>query len=186
MPENRSSFELPYWLLITISWLLGFYFLISFHYSTGFPRRNPSSLYQWLPLIISIILFLLPFFTRIRIGNVIELEREISNVQESVDDFKEETRQSFALITSTITTISNVSSNVQVVNLPGNEEYIASQNGLQQFSTQSIENVARDVRQILVLEDETTILPLVKTRILIEQLLRKILNKRQKSNIEGP
>jgi hypothetical protein len=156
-----------------------------FHFNKGFPPKPPFTSSDWIILGISIILFLLPFSTRVRIGNAIEFERKINEVKESVTDFKEETRSSLSLIAATVTTISNVSSTVNV-SLPGLADLTAARKGIEEISTGKTHEDAQEVRQELLLDDESIIMPLARTRIRIEQLLRQLLQKHiTVSNADG-
>lgn len=178
------NFEIPDWVFCLISWCLAVYLFFIFHLNNGFPPKTPISSSDWAILGVSIILFLLPFSTRVQIGNAIEFERKINDVIESVTEFKNETRNTLSLIAATVTTISNISSTVNV-SLPGLADLLAAREGIEEISTGKTHDDAQEVRQGLILDDESIIMPLARTRIQIEQLLRKILQKSLKVSNAG-
>ena len=176
MPNIEKAF-------IGVSWFISLYFFIAFHTNAGFPPKNPISSSSWVLLGVSGHFFVLPFVSRLRIGNAIEFERKVREVENQVKEFKEETRNSLALLSNAVTTISNVSNSV-TVSLPGVAELTAAKEGVQ--AVEHREGISSDARRIkeelLLLDDESTILPLARVRIRIEQLLRQILQKRLKTS----
>ena len=182
MSENENNMEKAFGI---VSWAISVYFFVVFHISAGFPPRDPVSTSDWLLLGVAGLFFVLPFVSRLKIGNAIEVERKVKEVQETVQEFKEETRNSLALLSNAITTVSNISNTV-TVSLPGIAELTAAKKGVEEIGRR--ENIFPDARRIreelLLLDDESTILPLARVRIRIEQLLRQILQKRlQTSNL---
>ena len=177
MPEdNKKNFE---WLLPAISWILAVYFFIMFHVASGFPPIDLTKKSSGVLLILSLFLFLLPFSKRIKLGKFFEFERQINEIKNNVHDFKDETRQTISMITSSINTISNLSNNVYV-NIPGREELEDAKKKVKSVSTTSEDEVTK-IKEEFGLEDEDTIMALARTRIIIEQTLRKILGKRMVS-----
>ena len=178
--QGMSNIEKAF---VVVSWLISLYFFIVFHTSAGFPPKSPISSSSWVLLGMSGIFFVLPFVSRLRIGNAIEFERKVREVENQVKEFKEETRNSLALISNAVTTISNIS-NTFTVSLPGVAELTAAKEGVQ--AVEQHESISSDARRIkeelLFLDDESTILPLARVRIRIEQLLRQILQKRLKTS----
>ena len=168
---------------VGVSWFVSLYFLIVFHINAGFPPEDPVSTSSWALLVVSGIFFVLPFVSRLRIGNAIEFESKIREVESQIKEFKEETRNSLALLSNTVTTISNISNTV-TVSLPGVAELTAAKEGVQ--AVEQREGISLDARRVkeelLFLDDESTILPLARVRIRIEQLLRQILQKRLKTS----
>jgi hypothetical protein len=175
MSENKKgNFD---WVLPTVCWILSAYFFVIFHVSSGFPPTDLSKKSSLSLLLLSLFLFLLPFAKRIKLGKIFEFEREINEIKNNVNDFKNETRQNISLITSSINTISNLSNTVYV-NIPGREELEDAKEKVKEVPTTSTDNEIKEIKEQLALEDEDTILALARTRILIEQTLRKILGKR--------
>lgn len=164
-------------IFIIVSWALSIYFLVVFHLNSGFPPLISSDSGPWIFLAISLILFALPFVSSIRIGDYFEIRRDVERVNEKVEDFREEVRSSINVISSSITAISNVTVPVNI-NMPGFEELLIAQEKVREVAREVTAEEVSEVKKELLLDDEETILPLARTRIRVEQLLRKILRKR--------
>ncbi len=158
-----------------VCWGLAGYFLYAFHSVAGFPPTIEVKASTWLYLFIGLFLFLVPYATKIRLGNILYFEREIKNVKKEVQDFKGEVRQSLSVISTSVNTISN--SNIVNVTVGSPEERAAAEKELDAVSDEDTAIEAVVIKQKLVLDDEDTTMPLARTRIQIEQLLRKILGK---------
>ncbi len=170
--------ELPIWLLTLISWLFSAYFLISFHLNVNLSQPVPTMYYLFLVLGVS--LAFLPFMSKIKIGTLLELERQIKETKNEVKDFKEETRQMLSIISTNVNTIGNLSNTINI-NLPKMGQLSQAKEAFVQQSDPETLQESEKIRDELSLESEDTILALAKTRIKLELLLRKILGKRIKS-----
>jgi hypothetical protein len=181
MENKKSGNELPFWLMPAISWIFAVYFLVVFHLSTGIPPKNVQNTSDWVMLALGLIFVILPFLKKIKVGDIFELERQVREVEKGVNDFKQETRNTLLLLSSTVNTISNLSNTVNV-NLPGYAELEAAKRDVREISQGKNKEQAAEIKQELLLDGEDIIMPLARTRIRIEQLLRKILNKSQISS----
>jgi hypothetical protein len=177
MSTNNSA--MPTWGLPALSWLISFYFLLGFVMKMGFPPSSPMTATEGTYLFLWLFFIFLPFFKKIKIGKILELERDVQQAKEEVKQLRDQVQNNFAVMASSISTISNLSNHI-TVNLPGE---LAAQKakqelekGTQPESSQAIE----DIKNELILEDEDTIMSLARTRIRIEYLMRSILNKRTK------
>src|SRR5260221_688083 len=100
-----------YWrniLFTLICWTIGFRLLYLTNDKIDITNKDLNLLY----LIIfgaGIILLLLPFFTKIKIGEYIELERNLKDTKEELKDFKEEVHHTILTLNSSINTISHLS-----------------------------------------------------------------------------
>ncbi len=74
---------------VIVSWFVSLYFLVVFHINAGFPPEGPISACSWALLVVIGIFFILPFVSRSGIGNAIEFERKIREVETQIKEFKE-------------------------------------------------------------------------------------------------
>ncbi len=147
-----------------------------------FHQRIRNNLSDWIIFGVALFLFLFPFLKRIKFGEYFEVEREIKEIRDDVGEFKSEIRQTFMLLS---TTMSNLTSTVNVNFLPGLRELEIAQEKVREVSKDETSSQAQVIKQELLLDDEDTIMPLARTRIRIEQLLRRILDKRQSTTKIG-
>lgn len=180
MSDNNTF---PKWLFPTISWILGGYFFFVFHNICGFPLKIPTDEWSWIFLGLSVLFFLVPFAKRIKIGEFIEFEREIKNMKENISEFKTETRQSLSLISSSINTISNIQ-NIKIYNV-GVEKIKDADEKVADFLSPEASSEAISLKKELLFDEEDNITALARTRIILEQLLRKILGKKLKGKRFG-
>jgi len=111
---NKTKNNMPDWALPLFSWIVSFYFLLGFTNKLGFPPSS-SELNDVILLVFLWLFFLfLPFFSKIKIGKMIELEREITKTKEELSSFKQDIRNELSLISTSINTIGNLSSQVTV------------------------------------------------------------------------
>jgi hypothetical protein len=119
----------PLWGLMALSWIVSFYFLISFQFNVGFPPERKLLLADAVYVFLWLFFLFLPFFSKVKIGKFLELERDIKKTKTELDKFKAEVDTRIALITSF-----NASHQVNV-NFPSDLTTI--QNPKQEFETQS-------------------------------------------------
>lgn len=91
-----------FWLLLVASWLLAILFLWGYLKHFGFPPSAPKSWAELVYVGILFLLILLPFFSRIKIGKILEVERQVSKTKDELDSFKLETRQMITAVTSVV------------------------------------------------------------------------------------
>jgi hypothetical protein len=121
--------------------------------------------------------FFLPFFKRIKIGKLLEIEREVEKTKGEIKEFKDEVRANLSLISTNINTIGNLSNQI-TVNLPGLADIEELKRRLDETTSPRAKEEVQGIRDELVLEGEDTVMALARTRIRIEHLLRRILGKR--------
>ncbi len=172
------------WTFLVISWISGGYLIYLFHYKRGFPPIIYPFDWDWIFLGLGILLLLFPFAKRIKIGKFVEFEREVRNIKDNISEFKTETRQSLSLISSTVNTISNVQE-VKIYTVPGVEKIKEADEEVEGLLSPEISSKAQNMKQELILGEEDNIMALARTRIILEQLLRKILGKKLKTKRAG-
>lgn len=165
-------------ILIALSWTIGIIILIKVSITISFDFPDKIHTMQLVFFLIGLFLILLPFSKSIKIGKLIEIEREINQAKEEIKDFKTQISQSMTLISSSINaSISNMNSNINI-SLPGQEELKSEIDKLKRESNKSSISGYRFREQFLESSDNDYTLALAKTRIEIERLLREQLGKR--------
>ena len=175
MSTNNST--MPIWGLPALSWLISFYFLLGFVVKMGFPPSSPMTATEGTYLFLWLFFLFLPFFKKVKIGKLLELERDVQQAKEEVKQLREQVQNNFSVMASSISTISNLSNHV-TVNLPGELAAQKAKQELEKGASPESSQAIEDIKNELILEDEDTIMSLARTRIRIEYLLRSILNKR--------
>lgn len=169
--------ETPSWLPIVITVLISIYLLVIFHITVNL--SNPQDIHpvHYLILLLGVLIPLVPFIQKLRIGKIVELERNVQQQKDEVRDFKNEVRQLISVVSTSVNSISNLSNttnvNIDFANLLRQAKEQLSQANLGPES-QEIQEVKRE----MLLDNEDTIMALARTRIQLEQLLRKVLGKR--------
>lgn len=165
---------------IIIVWTIGFYTLRQSAKHINLDKPDEIHIVHLIFLGIAFFFILLPFVKTIKIGKYLELERNIKETKEEVKDFKTEIRQSVQMLSTSVTaSIGNLNNQV-TINLPGTDELKQEIEKLKQQSTQTDTSRLTEIKEELLLdEDDDIIMALARTRIKLEGLLRKALNKRQ-------
>ncbi len=168
--------KMPDWALPAFSWFVSFYFLSGFVANVGFPPDRSifsgDALYAFLWLFF----LFLPFFRRIKIGSVLELEREIEKTKDELKDFKTEIRNSMSVLSTNVNTIGKMTNQV-TVNVPGSSELREARRMVEFEAPPAAKETAAQVENRILVQGDDSALALVKTRIEMERLLRKILGK---------
>jgi hypothetical protein len=177
-----KQFISKYWktiLLFIICWSMGFYmFRVSATRINLDDTKELDGLIVFL-LVFSIGLILLPFLKSLKIGKIIELEREIEETKQELKETKTELRQSVSLALATVNTSINSLNNSINITIPGIDEM---RKEIEKFKPQKESLTEKSLEQELdeIIEDNEGDLnfALAKTRMEIERLMRKILKKR--------
>ena len=165
-------------LLFYTSWTLGVFILVLFLEMLLVCKIDVCKIisnpyFFFLMLLLVIILFLFPFIRRLKIGKLIEIERDIRETREEIKDFKQEIRQ-------TLTLISNLSNVMNVYNVtPGErkEAMKAKQEIINTSNSKLISESEKIKNEFSLMDGEDVNLSLARTRMRIEYLLRIILKK---------
>jgi len=168
---------MPNWGLPAFSWLISLYFLSGVSSHIGFPPSINITAGYVFYLILWLFFLFLPFFKRIKIGKILELEREVEKTKTDVKEFKEEVRANLSLISTNVNTIGNLSNQI-TVNFPALADIEEIKRRLDEKSKIGTKEEVKEIKEQLVLDGEDTIMALARTRIKIESLLRKLLDKR--------
>lgn len=169
------------WWLTVPSWILTLYFGIGFVEKAGFPPNADLLIVDALFVGISLFFLFLPFFKKIKIGSLIELERELLEAKKETSAVKDELREFKNEVRNTVSVISSnaISQHVNV-NLPRAEELRQQQEkieeNLESFGRQQADDMEAELQS-----GEITY-ALAKIRIDIERLLRTILGRRTDSS----
>lgn len=176
MNQAHRENKMPTWALPALSWLVSFYFLVGFASNIGFPPDRALLIGDGVYVVLWLLFLFLPFFSKLRIGQFLELEREVERAKGELQQFKTEIRSSLSVLSTTVNTIGTMSNQV-TVNIPGLAELRSAREGLENHVPAATKDEAREVKQGLLLESEDTTMALARTRIEIERLLRTILGK---------
>jgi hypothetical protein len=89
-------------LLVMFSWGIGFTVLVKTVYQFNLDSPEKIHQYRLLFLFLSIGLIFLPFLKSVKIGNWLELSREVKETKEEVKSFKQEIRQTVSMLSNTV------------------------------------------------------------------------------------
>ena len=176
MKENKT-WESSEKLIYIVSWALGLAVLIFYVLSLlniGIRLDYQSIIF----LALIIILFLTPFFPKIKFGKYFELERTIKQTGENLSDFKQEVRHQLTIIQ---TNIENRNNNFQFLSsgkMPDTSEIREIIESLNLPNNRNTRRQRSELNDKITAVDEEQSWKLVKTRIEIEKELRRILNKK--------
>lgn len=174
---NESQDKMPAWALPALSWLISFYFLLSFVANVGFPPDRKLLVGDALYVLLWLFFLFLPFFSKVKIGGLLELEREVAKAKEELREFKSEVRNSMSVLSTNVNTIGGMTNQV-TVNIPGLAELREARQIVEEKAPPKAKQTAEEVEERILLQSEDSTLALARTRIDIERLLRQILGKR--------
>ena len=104
--KNKSGDR--FWLFLIPCWLFCvFFFLVFLKNSDWFPK-TPTTIYDLTYLIASLVFLILPFVSRLRLGKLFDIERELGKTKEDMNNFKNETRQMLSLVSTVSANVSNI------------------------------------------------------------------------------
>lgn len=159
-------------LLRIVCWAIAFYFFIISNIGYNFPPDLSGPAGK--ALLVSIVLFLLPFAKSLSITGLFSYEAKIDEVKKEVSDFKTETRDLIKIQTSLITSVSANQTTHNVFNIPSltdaaNAEKQIPHRAQNPNSTETAERV-KHVVSVGPLELN---IELARTRMDLERLLRE-------------
>ena len=180
--DDIKQFISKHWktvLLFIICWGIGFYTLrVSAIRIDPDQTKDVDGLIVFL-LVFSIGLILLPFLKSLKIGKIIELEREIEETKQELKETKTELKQSVSLALATVNTSINSLNNSINITIPGVDEMKKELERLQAQKASISENTLEQELDEIVEKNEGDLnFALAKTRMEIERLMRKILKRR--------
>lgn len=120
MSENSQS-ETPRWLLPVVSWVVSAYFGCGFVFAVGFPPKEELLMSHAASVVTCLLFLFLPFLKRVKIGKILELEREVGRTREDVKEFKSEIRSTLTLLTTNVNTMVGTT-NQLTVNVPTSKD----------------------------------------------------------------
>lgn len=181
MNEAPKENKMPTWALPALSWLVSFYFLIGFASNVGFPPSRALLTGDAVYVGLWLLFLFLPFISKLKIGQFLELEREVERAKDELQQFKTEIRSSLSVMSTSVNTIGSMNNQV-TVNIPGLAELRSAREEVEHRAPPQTKDEAREVKKELLLESEDTTMALARTRIEIERLLRTILGKTTSAN----
>ncbi|PKO16810.1 MAG: hypothetical protein CVU39_06225 [Chloroflexi bacterium HGW-Chloroflexi-10] len=165
-------------LFFLICWYFGLRIFVWGYANIDFSKPDEINSIFLVLSAIGILLIILPFFRRLKVGDF-EIEREVEQAKKDLSEFKNETRNAIAVMSTQITTVASIRNQNQVtVYVPGYEEANAD---LRHRTSQSVEKEAEEIKDEF-LENQDTAMAIVKIRVQLEYLLRRLLEKRVEVN----
>lgn len=135
---------------------------------------------HWIILFSSIFLLLLPFVSKISLGSILKVEREIEKTKKEVKDYKEFTQNQFQFLTNNLNFLSqNLSNNINIYNSAPDVETLKKANdALDKYDPNNEQQKLEEELDLEPSEDEWFwIFNLLKIRIELEKELRILLEK---------
>jgi len=171
-----------------IPWGLAVLFLaLFFAHLNPLDLSNPQNINPliYLFLILGVTCALLPCLQRVRIGNLIELERKLEATKNDVRLFKEDIKDTVSNLAANINTISNLTTSISSISntiniyIPAYEILHQANEEMTSLFNPSMLAEYHKVRDGLKLDNENIGLSLARTRIKLELLLFDILNEQK-------
>ncbi|MBU1699048.1 MAG: hypothetical protein KJ970_02385 [Candidatus Eisenbacteria bacterium] len=92
-PSDRSRY---------LSWILGVYFIVLFHIDKGWPGHIEEFISDGVFLGLAVLFFLVPFITRISIGKLFELERQMKTTKNELEATRSEVLKVLSVVSTSI------------------------------------------------------------------------------------
>lgn len=173
---QKDNNELPAWLSVVITLIISVYLLIVFHLTVNLLDPQNVQPIHYLILLLGVLIPLVPFIQKLRIGKLVELERNIKQQKEEVRDFKNEVRQLISVVSTSLNSISNLT-NTTNVNIDLADLLRKAKQELNEADVEPAPQEIQEVKRELLLDNEDTIMALARIRIRLEHLLRRVLGK---------
>jgi len=181
---NEPKNEMPRWALPIISWLVAVYFLFGVITKVKFPPSIPANPEDCLLLFLFLFFLFFPFIKSIKIGKLLEIEREIEQTKDQLSEFRTEVRNNLSLLSTTINTVTT--SNQLTVNFPGQAELAKEKEKLDQNASPNQRKEAEEIRErIISSSEQDNVIALIKLRIELERELRRILDKSYRTEVDA-
>lgn len=168
-------------LFFLLTWTIGWYL-----FAIVICKINPNCIdcitpEHWTIFYSAIFLLLLPFVSKITLGSILKVERELKETKKELKDHKDFTQNQFQFLTNNLNFLSqNLSNNIHIYNNAPDAETLENAN--QTLEKPDPDNKQQELKNNLELEsseDEWVwIFNLLKIRIQIEKKLRQLLEKR--------
>ena len=97
-----------FWLFLIPCWLFCVFFFLVFLKNSGWFPKTPTTIYDLTYLIASLVFLILPFISRLSLGKLFDIERELGKTKEDMNNFKNETRQILSLVSNVSAKASNI------------------------------------------------------------------------------
>lgn len=168
-------------LFFLFTWLIGWYL-----FGIVIGNINPScedciTTGHWTIFYTAIFLILLPFVSKISIGSILKVERELKETKQEFKEHREITQNQFQFLTNNLNFLSqNLSNNINIYNIAPDIETLENAN--ESLEKPDINNTRQKIEEDLNLEtsqDEWVwIFNLLKIRVQMEKQLRQLFEKR--------
>jgi hypothetical protein len=160
------------------SWIVAAYFGAGFLINVGFPPKRELLIGDVFFGGVFLFFLFLPFFNKIKIGTWLELERELEQTKKELVDFKQEVRNTIAVVATNMNT-QKMSTQLNIYGTPDVAKLREAQkNVAAKFDSTDRSMVEKYETVTRAQQDGDIPLMLAKVRIDIERLLRKIVGAR--------
>jgi len=167
------------WLLFIICWIFTIVFLIIFFTHTGFTPLSPVNRSDWYFLLLALGFSLLPFFSKIKIGKLIELERDIKKTKEEFTDYHIVSNQMIQTLSNSVNAVASLHNTINI-NVPGNRELLQDKEVVKGTIEIQAGSPEESIREDLLRGEVDLNDALTRARRRLEALLREILGKKSK------
>jgi len=177
MEPSKQRFEIPVWVFPAMSWIVALYFLIGFLKDVGFPPDRNLAIPDAPFGLLGLFFLFLPFFKKIKIGKLLELEREVERAKEELKEFKAEVRNSVSVLSTNVNSISGMTNRINFYNNIPSVPEIEEEGRVLEAKAPATASAALEVERNFLQQDNDIVIGLFKTRVEIERLLRTIVGK---------
>lgn len=190
--EKKESWLINNWkesFFFLFTWSIGCYLfsIVICKIDPNYP--NDIKTEHWMILFSSIFLLLLPFVSKISLGSILNIEKEIKKTKKEIKEHKEFTQNQIQFLTNNLNFLSqNLSNNINIYNTAPDAETLKKANDIldKNNSNNIQQKVEEDNLNLESSEDELFwIFNLLKIRIEIEKELRIVLKKETNTSINA-
>jgi hypothetical protein len=164
-------------LFYILSWLFAVMFLTTFFIHTSFLTIYPSNNSDWLFLLLGLFFVFAPFFSKIKIAKLIEVERDLRKTKEDFSEFRTSTAQMIQFLSNSVNAVASLHNTINI-NLPGNRELLQAKQDVEDVVRATSRAPADRIREELLSERADLNDALTRAKRRLEGLLRDILGKK--------
>ena len=179
MEPTKQPPKMPIWIFPALAWSVALYFLVGFVKNVGFPPDRKLFAADALFGLLGVFFLFLPFFRKIKIGKILELEREVEKAKEELKEFKSEVRNTMSVLSTNVNTIGGMTNqNNMTVHIPNLSELQKAREDVAAVLPHAARQAAEQVESRIIRQsDDDQTMALARTRIDIERALRESLGK---------
>ncbi|KJV30048.1 hypothetical protein [Luteibacter yeojuensis] len=166
--------HVPVWALPLFVWILATYLFTGMASEAGFPPNVDFLEKHSLLLGLLVLLYTVPFLSKIKVGALLELERSVERAEKDLSEFKSQVASQLSVLSTSVNTISTVSNSL-TVNIPGVQTLREAQDMIAEESRVEAKEPSPGDRDLAGSDER--VFALVKARIDVEGALRRVLKR---------